>query len=193
MKFNNRELEEKIFEHAAGLVFTLGATGWNMDRLAAVSGIVKNTLYRIIDSKEALVGNIFLSRMEETGREIFRAMERNGGVVPGLEGMTNPLIELLTLIYSEPARDIFLEYPSIEERARSRREEIFSAIIGHIEKGTRTGEIREGVNPGIVFELFQGAVLFHLGGGSDAGSRTGRIREGLSYILEGIRSTGEET
>ena len=51
-KKNDKNIHDNILTVAERLLLAYGIKGWNMDSVAQEAGIAKNTLYKIIDSKE---------------------------------------------------------------------------------------------------------------------------------------------
>ena len=58
LKTNNEEVIRSVYSNTIRMVNDYGIRGWNMDDLARESGLAKNTLYKIIGNKEALIMNI---------------------------------------------------------------------------------------------------------------------------------------
>jgi len=160
MKVHDKELEERILHHAAEMMARRGVRGWNMDQLAADVGLAKNTLYKMVRSKEDLVERVVISKIRTVQA---KALEIAGDeAVDDLEKLTATFTELIHSVYSEPMREIFLEYPAIEKRVRRHEDEITRKIIAFIQEGIDSGRLRGDLEAGFIFSLFQAMVLYFI-------------------------------
>jgi len=78
MKIHNEHIREKVNKCAKKLLYTHGVKGWNMTMLAAEAGLARNTLYKIIGSKEKLVETIVLYQLRERAESILDFIRKDG-------------------------------------------------------------------------------------------------------------------
>lgn len=186
MKFNDKQSEQRVLEKTVELLFRRGIRGWNMDQLAAEAGLAKNTLYRIIGSKEQLIERVTLDYCRRGHLRMVEIMDREDGYLEALEAMAEEFPEHMNSIYADFLQDVFLEYPGLEKAVRSYRDEMTMRITDFIRRGIVEGYLREDLQPESVFELLQAIILFFVKASFKGPELSGRIREGFRCLLYGI-------
>ena len=186
MKFNDKRSEQQVLEKTAELLFRRGIRGWNMDELAAEAGLAKNTLYRIIGSKEQLIERVILDYSRRGHSRIVAIIDRECGYMETLQAIAEEYPEHMNSLYADFLRDIFLEYPDMEKTVRSYRDEMTTRITDFIRRGIVEGYLRADLQPEAVFELLQAIILFFMKAGFKGPELSGRIREGFYCILYGV-------
>jgi len=76
MKSQNEHVIARVHEATVELLVSRGARGWNMDDLAANSGISKRTLYKIVISREAVVEKVVMDGLQESMDKILALVSR---------------------------------------------------------------------------------------------------------------------
>ncbi|MCK0746530.1 TetR/AcrR family transcriptional regulator [Chromohalobacter nigrandesensis] len=151
----------KAMRAALDLALEGGLPHATVERISAVSGVAKSTLYRRWPNAPAIVMDAFF---EEVGPMIAYDMQLPihdnfcqsvGALVEALKGPRGQLLrELLGTAQAEPdLREAFVER-WIAPRRRMGQEAIESAIA--------RGELRPEVDPGLALDLIYGAVYYHL-------------------------------
>lgn len=186
MKFNDKQSEQRVLDKTAELLSRRGIRGWNMDQLAAEAGLAKNTLYRIIGSKEQLVERVMLNYCRSGHLRIIKIIDREDGYMETLKSIVEEYPEHMNSLYADFFQEVFLEYPSLEKSVRSYRDEMTIRITDFIRRGIAEGELREDLQAESVFELLQAIILFFMQAGFKGPELSGRIREGFYCILYGV-------
>lgn len=186
MKFNDKESEQRVLEKTADLLSRRGIRGWNMDQLAAEAGLAKNTLYRIIGSKEQLIERVILDYCRSGHLRIVRIIDREGGYLETLQAIVEEYPEHLNSLYADFFQEVFLEYPGLERAVRSYRDEMTTQITDFLRLGIEAGYLRKDLKAESVFELLQAISLFFIKSGLKGSELSGMIREGYCCILYGV-------
>lgn len=186
MKFNNKQSEQQVLKKAAEFLFRHGIRGWNMDQLAAEAGLAKNTLYRIIGSKEQLIERVILDYCRSGHSRIIEIIDRENGYMETLKAIVEEYPEHMNSLYADFLQEVLLEYPGLEKAVRSYRDEMTTRITDFIRRGIVEGYLREALQPETVFELLQAIILFYIKAGFNGLDLSGKIREGFCCILYGI-------
>jgi len=118
MKVNNIEIEERIFKKTHDLILARGLKGRNMDTLAKECGLAKNTLYKIIGSKETLLENIVIRQLRKN-LKIVDSMIQDAGDYSKISISIPKKFSRLVAGFDKKALPlIYLEYPGIEKKAK---------------------------------------------------------------------------
>ena len=75
MKYNDQNIEAKVLQKTFELLQKYGIRGWNMDMLSLQSGLSKNTLYKIIGSKEDLMERVTMNYYQEIYSQLTKILE----------------------------------------------------------------------------------------------------------------------
>jgi AcrR family transcriptional regulator len=188
MKVNDKNIEERILERTASLIGRMGLKGWNMDTLASEVGLAKNTLYKIIGSKEELVERVAKRNIRSVQTRLVEIIEGEGEYLDVLKGMTEEFPRLLNAVGADSMRDIFLEYPAVEKAVRVHQDEMTGRVLGFIETGIERGILRGDVTAGFVFDLLRAIVIFHIGSGSVGDELGKRIGLSLDCLFNGLKA-----
>ena len=186
MKFNDKQSEQRVLDKTAELLSRRGIRGWNMDQLAAEAGLAKNTLYRIIGSKEQLIERVMLNYCRSGHLRIINIIDREDGYMETLKAIMDEYPEHMNSLYADFFQEVFLEYPSLEKSMRSYRDEMTIRITDFIRRGIAEGYLRENLQAESVFELLQAIILFFVQTGFKGPELSGKIHEGFYCILYGI-------
>jgi AcrR family transcriptional regulator len=188
MKVNDTYLDERIVERVRQLIVERGVSGWNMDRLATDTGVAKNTLYKIVRSKEEIVARVVLDHIRDVQGEIAGILEERRDY---FETMAELIRRFPRLIDSELTRrmgEIFREFPATEAAVRSHRDRLTSGIIRFFREGMDRGIVRDDVSPEFILDLLRAVVLFHLTSGAAGEDLAGRLEKSFQCVVYGIKA-----
>ncbi|MBN1573196.1 MAG: TetR/AcrR family transcriptional regulator [Deltaproteobacteria bacterium] len=189
MKVNDKYIEERILERTAELISRMGLKGWNMDTLASEAGLAKNTLYKIIGSKEELVERVAKRSIRSVQSRLVEIIDGEGEYVDILRRMITEFPILLSAVRADSMREIFLEYPAVEKGVRVHQDELTDRVLDFIETGIEKGILRGDVTAGFIFDLLRAIVIFHIGSGAGAVGDELSKRIGLSFdcLFNGLK------
>jgi AcrR family transcriptional regulator len=160
MKTKNKLLEEKIFHNALKFLSSQGIKGWNMNDLAAESGITKRTLYKIIESKELLVLDIILKSIDETRKKFLEITRSEPDYIRCLDRIVGSIPELMKNVYITRFNEILREYPDIEPRIVAENEIFFIEFRDFFQSGIDRGILKKSLTPEFILSVFQSLLLF---------------------------------
>lgn len=187
MKVYDKRIEERILNCTEELIFRRGLRGWNMDQLSAQAGVAKNTLYKIIQSKEQLVENVILNKIRSTQIEIKNILNDEKDYYTGLEKLFNQFPIMISLS-SEVIREIYLEYPTIEEKVISQRTKLTQELLVYFQKGIKAGYLNQDLDPEILIQTLQALVLHFIKQEKDNANFEKKLQTSLGYIINGIKT-----
>jgi AcrR family transcriptional regulator len=188
MKVTEEGIRERVHEKTMELLDRRGLKGWNMDRLAADAGLAKNTLYKIIGSKEDLIREILLGFIRGVQTRLVEIIERGDDYEGTLEALLMEFPRLLYGVRPDLIREIFLEYPVTQKAVREHQDEITRSILKFIREGIEKGILRGDITPDFIFELLQAVVLYYIGSGRGSDEVAERIRLSFTCILGGVKA-----
>lgn len=188
MKINDKYIEERIFERTAELISRLGLRGWNMDILSSEAGIAKNTLYKIIGSKEELIERVAKRNIRSVQSRLVEIIESEGDYLDILKRMVDEFSRLLNAVRADSMREIFLEYPAVEKSIRLHQDELTDRVLGFIEMGIEKEIFRNDVTADFVFDLLRAVVIFHIGSGATGDELSERIGLSFDCIFNGLKA-----
>ncbi len=187
MKVNNESVYELVLDQTKGLLNQYGIKGWSMDRLAKQSGVAKNTLYKIIQSKENAVYQVIVRDMEYINGELVKVIRANMAKVD-----TNELIDLFATLFGKMhgpyLQEFFLEYPTSMLDIKSRVDRIEGLVLQLIEAMKEEGILRPDCEGAIVYEALRGMSIEFIQQGYSGEQFANRIRKSFRYLVEGIRN-----
>jgi len=186
MKVHDKELEERIVRLTGELIGRRGLKGWNMDLLAAEAGVAKNTLYKIITSKEDLVGRVAIHTVTAVQTQLVEIIQRGGDYLDAFKEMVAAFPRLLKTVGADSMREIFLEYPAVEKRVRKHQDAVTETIIDFIGKGIETKVLRDDVSAEFIFDLLRAIVLFQIGSGAAGDVLSQNIATSFDCLVHGL-------
>jgi AcrR family transcriptional regulator len=157
-----------------------------MDELAAAAGITKRTLYKIIESREKLIGDIVIGFIQDVQEKISSIIsgEKNYDAAARRVMAEFPL---LTGRMNSPAMaGIFALYPDVEKLVIDRRNELTAGLTAFIDRGIESGFFRKHLNAPFIMQLLQAMVLYFtkVSNGEEAFSKN--ISAAFSALMRGI-------
>ena len=157
MKYKDEIVEGRILQSAVKFLQKYGVRGWNMSELAAEAGLAKNTLYKMVDSKETLMERIVTAHYNKIYSKLTEILEAGGDYTH--------TFKKLVLVYADlsPAyfADIFKEYPAIESRITDKYSKLRQRLIDYIKKGVDEKFLREDLDAEKTFDLMRLVCLIY--------------------------------
>ena len=96
--------EKAILQAASELLATAGCVEFNMDTVAAAVGIAKGTVYRHVESRTSLIGNVLEGWMNDLGLgELKQSSDSSGAMAQ--------VIEVLCHQADRPGEDVQVAFP----------------------------------------------------------------------------------
>jgi AcrR family transcriptional regulator len=179
-------IKERAYKNASRYIFGQGIRGWSMDTLAADSGVTKRTLYKVIPSKEELVEQVVMQFIEGVQERIGAIIDSGTDYFSTMERIIESFPLFLDRINSRVFKDIFLEYPGIEEQVYKRRAELTTRLAAFFKTGIERGYLKSGLQPELVLEMYQALVLYFIKSGPQDGGYSARIKTAFHALLYGI-------
>lgn len=186
MKANDLRVEQRIVQKTAELISHKGIKGWNMDKLAEATGLAKNTLYKIIGSKENLLRRVTIGYIHDVQNKLSEILDINEEYFTVLKKAISIFPELINRDYANHMHEIFLEYPEIELLVRSHQDDMTRNILDFIQKGIDIGVLKGTLDTMQVFETLQAIVLFYMKEELSSEEKSARISNSIQYLLQGI-------
>jgi len=187
MKFNDVNIEQRVLEKTADLILKKGIKGWNMDQLSDEVGLAKNTLYKIIGSKEVLVEKVVLEFIISVQKQLVSVINNEKDYLTTFQKIINLFPMLLNNLYTDFMQEIFIEYPTVEKSVRSHQDEITKSIINFIGKGIEEGIIKNDITKEFMFEIFQALVLHFIKSGVKGEELSKKLTTSFNCIIDGVR------
>lgn len=188
MKSKSKATEEKVFKSAELLMSRYGIKGWNMNDLAAASGMTKRTLYRIITSKEQLIRDVAFQNIDAIREQLFDIIRTNEGFMECLEMIITAIPELLKNNYVNNYSDILNEFPELEGELVHENEKLSNDIYLFFQRGIDSGFINKNVNPEFINQMFQGLIIHFAKYSSSETETAEKISLALRSLVFGISS-----
>jgi len=186
MKSKSKATEEKVFKSAEMLMSRYGIKGWNMNDLAAASGITKRTLYKIITSKEQLIRDVAQNNINAMREKLFDIIKKGEGFMESLEMMIVAIPELLKNNYVNNYSDILNEFPELEGDIVRENEKLFDEIRSFYQGGIDGGYIRSDIAPELIHHMVQALVIYFSKYPSSEADYTSRMKAALNSLFFGI-------
>jgi AcrR family transcriptional regulator len=187
MKTNRPEIVSLVLGKAIEIIVQRGAKGLTMDDLARASGVAKNTLFKIVGSKEKLIETVVIDQMERSLAAL-TAIIREG---KGYQETAGRILREHPLFLAEslkvPAPEIFLEYPAIRKKAEEFQKRAASTVVELITKGQVEGYIRNDVPPEFLCDLISGIVDHYSASGLHGDALKDALVTAFRCLREGVR------
>jgi len=186
MKYNDSQIEERVFKKTKELITTRGVKGWSMNNLAKESGVAKNTLYRMINSKEELIRDVILRDLEYIEKQLNQIMMSEDPSTV-IEQMSKLISTDVVFYIGGYLNEALMEYPNLEERVQENEENIQNAVIMFIKLGQIQNQIRKDIDPKTVFESIMGMILHFIRLGYTTDQLSNKLELAFNYFFDGIK------
>jgi AcrR family transcriptional regulator len=187
IKAQKPEIQELVLRKAAGLIAQRGPKGWSTAELARVCGLAKNTLYKIIGSKEQLIETVVLGQIDATTRVLKTMIQQEDGYRSAARRMLDEGPSFLAERPRVTFPEIFLEYPAIARRALRHQEKSGAEIIEFVRFGQKNGDIRDDMPPEFLYDLVRGIVEHYTRCGLEGDALAHALRRAFICLREGVR------
>lgn len=185
LKKYTEEIKLRIYHTTFDLIRTFGIKGWNMDMLCSELNIAKDTLYRIIKTKENLLNEMMdeiLSQHEIQVDEIIKA-EEDFDVI--LEKLSIKIAKFLVDFGTLQLKSLFKEYPSIQNNVNDYALRFDDKVSILLRNGIDNGIIKENVDVELVSKSVRYISIAILS--ENVSHVDSEISKYISYIMEGIK------
>ena len=161
MKVRNTEIQQMVIEQTLQMISTRGFKGWNMMDLAKQAGLAKQTLYRIIGSKEQVIERVVFFQMEETFKGVDLLMEESANYGEFIKRFIAIGPRYLSKVSRFSLTEIYREYPAIEKKANEYMKKVYSTRIEFFQRGIDEGYLRDDITPEFLLDLVRDGILEH--------------------------------
>jgi AcrR family transcriptional regulator len=185
-KKNDKNIHDNILAVAERLLLTYGIKGWNMDSVAQEAGIAKNTLYKIIDSKEQLIEDVVISRLINSIEAVVDIFKNEPDFEKACRLGSKHLASTISTYELLILPQVFREYPMIREKFSSIGQKLGTSIHNYINKAKRDGKVRKEVDNDVLINCVTAIVNYLLSENYKGKDFEKRVNKGLSYLLKGI-------
>ncbi len=192
MKVDNEYVQKKVQECVKKLLFTRGVKGWNMDMLAAEAGLAKNTLYKIVESKEKVVEQVVLDRIRENAEKVIAI----GGEIKDWADREKTLEYLKTEMERFAAAmgdfepvvlpQVFQQYPAIEVKINNLLENLGRLADAFFDQAKKDGFIKPDVDTEACIDLTRGMISYYIQQETEKEVFEDRMKKIFEYVLVGI-------
>jgi len=188
VKADKPEIQERVLEKAAEFFSKRGVKGWNTADLARETGLAKNTLYKIIGSKENLAEKVLIEQIKVTTTLLNRIIQEEGDYRQAAKRIFDEGPEFLSKRPRVIMTEIFVEYPAIERKVLDYQNKAALFVIEFIKKGQSEGHIRNDIEPEFLYDLIRGIVEHYSRKGLEQEYLTQALINAMGCIRKGVRS-----
>ena len=187
MKSQNEHVIARVHEATVELLVSRGPRGWNMDDLAANSGISKRTLYKIVDSREAVVERVVMDGLQESIDKILALVSVEADAARALGKLTKNLATVVCSIETVGRlNEIKLQYPALNDRIKELQIMRATPMQQVFKNGIEQGIIRPRTDPVFVTELSFNIVEFCVAKGYRGQELHHRLTQGMDMLCRGV-------
>ncbi len=161
MKVHNTDIQKMVLEQTRQMIVAKGLKGWNMVDLAKQTGLAKQTLYRIIGSKEKIIERVVISQMEKTFGYLNRIVIESSDFSEFASRFIEDAPGFLSTVPRFTLPEIYREYPAIEKKANEFQRNITRPMLDFFKRGIAEGFIRDDISAEFIFDLARGGILEH--------------------------------
>jgi len=145
MKAGNQIVEKRIYDNVWTLLNKYGHKGWNMDDLARMSGVAKNTLYKIVGNKESLLSKVVFAVQDEYSAVLEQAT-RSDEPLKALYSLTERIPLIFERYDVASIRELIVQYPNLAIEYNAREERMTQALLELYERGIKDGYVRKDID-----------------------------------------------
>lgn len=190
MKAGNQIVEKRIYDNVWTLLNKYGHKGWNMDDLARMSGVAKNTLYKIVGNKEALLAKVVFSVQDEYIAVIEQATKAEKPL-QALYSLTDRIPMIFERYDVASIRELLIQYPNLAEEYNEREERMTQVLLSLYEKALEAGVVRKDIDVGFLTTL-QRIVREQMIENADTPEEMAHnLKNALIIIIEGVLIRGD--
>lgn len=156
-------IKEKILNIFREQIQIFGIKSITLDMIAKRCGISKKTLYKYFDGKDQIVTEIFDELLEKLNTRFLEIDRTADESMVKIQHIFDAMFELLGSVSIPLLRDIQNDYPDINKKIDSFREDHRELVRRTIESGIASGSMNGNINPSVAVDMIMGAaqaVLF---------------------------------
>lgn len=185
MKYCDKTVEKQLLAIADRYVFSASETCWSMDSLAKEAGMSKNTLYKIVGTKEKLVARVLLARIRINQLQVLKHVDKETDFAAAFEQMVTRIAGAAALI-NEKVRALIGEFPALENVMVRERERITEMLKEKFVAAQVAGAISADADVEIFFKVCQSVMIYFIKHEPQALFEK-RLNEALRMIISGIK------
>lgn len=185
-KADNKNIRNKIYKKASQYLLNYGLKGWNMDQLAAETGMAKNTLYKIIGYKKDMVEKIYLKKLRSIEKNIQVITNQKENYFDQLFEFDTVILKLIKYTESRQAREVFLEYPEVENEVRKIKERINKKIVDFLKLGIEKNYLKSDKEADFYFDLILSFAFYYVKETNGQNEKES-FRKSLDTLISGIQ------
>ena len=186
MKIRDEKIHDSIVKATEKLFLVNGITGWNMDTVAGETGMAKNTLYKIIGSKELLIEHIVIARLKKNIDEIVGIFRAEKDFVRAVETGARRLARNISRENPLALNRVFKEYPAIKEKFDVISRELSTSIHSYLNGARKAGVIRNDIDNDILVSMVTAVINHYLAGPYRGQEFENRVYTSFMYLLKGV-------
>jgi AcrR family transcriptional regulator len=186
LKINNSAIQKNIIALTEKLLQKHGIKGWNMDTVAHEAGMAKNTLYKIIRTKEQLIEKIIISRLRANIDAIVGIFKSEPEFLTAVEIGSRHLAHAISEENPLLLVQVFREYPAIKEKFDTIASKLSTSIHYYLNRAKKTGIIRKDVDNDILISSVTAIINHYVSLPYKGKEFEERIYKAFSYLLKGI-------
>ncbi len=156
-----------------------------MDDLAKMSGVAKNTLYKIVGNKETLLAKVVFSVQDEYTAVLEQATKAD----EPLQALYS-LTERIPLIFERyniaSIRELLIQYPKLATEYNEREERMTTALIALYERGLSEGFVRKDIDVRFLTTLQRIVREQMIENAGSPEEMAHNLRNALIIIIEGV-------
>jgi len=186
MKIYSEEVIQKVKEKTMLLIKYKGSKGWNMADLAKESGLAKDTLYRLIGSKEKWLRDVLVAKVTKNQQLVVDIMNNNEVYLLKLERIIYELSNFIFELSTENMKEVLEAFPAISEEIYSIKNDLDEEIVDFIQSGINNGFFVEDLEPKFLYEMVK-ASLFYFVKSENSSKTRENVYKSLNYLLKGTQ------
>lgn len=187
MKINNEDVITNVREKTMKLLEENGLKGFNMADLAKESELAKDTLYRLIGSKEKWLKDVLISKVANNKRAIVAIINSDDIYVTKLEKIIQEVSDFMFELSSENIKEVLEAYPAISEELVDLKSDLDCAIIAFIKSGINNGFFVKELEAHFLLEIVNANIFYFFKTDSSNQVRA-KISKSLNYLLKGVQN-----
>ncbi len=150
-------IKEKILNVFTEQIQVFGIKSITLDKIAKICGISKKTLYKYFDGKDQIV-NVIVDEILDKLNVCFDDADRSSDeALDKILHIFDSMFELLGSISVPLLTDIQTDYPDINKKIDTFRDNHRELILRTIESGIASGSMNGSINASIAVDMIMGA------------------------------------
>lgn len=186
MKYNDQAVLETIQDKTKQLLMSRGVKGWNMDQLAYESGLAKNTLYKIIGSKENAIVQTMIRDVNRISMTIRNVLLDEEAPPPSLDVIAEMFCSLLAEVHGDYFNEVLVEYPNSAGTIKDNKELAHETIEAVIKVYVERGVLRDDVQVETLHDIIEALITYYMNKERNPAQIGQKMLRSLEYLMEGI-------